>query len=137
MVFIKHFELAKKFNLPMFFHSRSSEKDFYDILKANIEGIPGGILHCFTGSVEEMKNLLELGIYIGLAGLSFKTEENLKMVKQIPLEKIVLGTDCPFCIVKDDYAGAKYIKTHFEITPKSMYKTDNLVKGRTEPCSLV
>ena len=81
MVFIKHFELAKKFNLPMFFHSRSSEKDFYDILKANIEGIPGGILHCFTGSVEEMKNLLELGIYIGLAGLSFKTEENLKMVK--------------------------------------------------------
>lgn len=50
MVFVKHFELAKYFNLPMFLHSRSSEKDFHDIVKTHRGDFPGGVLHCFTGT---------------------------------------------------------------------------------------
>ena len=50
MVFLKHFELAKKYNLPMFLHSRNCEKDFYDIIKAHRGDFPGGVAHCYTGN---------------------------------------------------------------------------------------
>ena len=47
-----------------------------------------------------MKEILELNLYIGLTGLSFRTDENLDVLKQIPLEKIVIATDAPFCMTK-------------------------------------
>lgn len=121
----------------MFLHSRSSESDFYDIVKAHRDEFPGGVVHCFTGSAKEMKDLIDLDLYIGVSGLSFKTEENIDVVKQIPLDKILVGTDCPFCLIKPDYAGAQYIKTQFDFTPKGNYKCDKLVSGRNEPCNIV
>jgi TatD DNase family protein len=53
-----------------------------------------------------MRDILELDLYIGLTGLSFRTEENLEVIKQIPIDKIVIATDAPFCMTKQDFAGA-------------------------------
>jgi len=130
MVFIKHFELAKEFNLPMILHSRSCANDFNEIVKEHREDFPKGVVHCFTGSEQEMKDILDMDLSIGLTGLSFKTEENIAVVKQIPLDKIIVATYSPFCIVKDDYAGSQYVKTKFNSNLKDEYKTNELVMGR-------
>ena len=69
------------------------------ILKQNRHRFPAGVIHCFTNTEEELKEYLELGLYIGVTALSFKTEENIRIAKKIPLDRLMLETDCPFCQV--------------------------------------
>jgi len=70
------------------------------MVKANRDKFSQGVVHCFTGTEEELNKLLDLDLYIGLTGLSFRTEEQCEMIKQIPLDKIVIATDAPFCMSK-------------------------------------
>ena len=51
---MKHFELSEKFELPMYFHSRDAEDDFLEIIKSNRDKYPGGVVHSFTGSLNEL-----------------------------------------------------------------------------------
>ena len=95
-VFPFHFDLAEQYNLPMYLHSRSTQGDFVDIVKQNRDKFPTGVVHSFTGDEEELQQLLDLDLFIGINGCSMKTEENCKIVKQVPLEKIMLETDCPY-----------------------------------------
>ena len=66
----------------------------------------GGVVHSFTGSQEELEELLtKTPFYIGINGCSLKTKENLEVVAKIPLDKIMLETDCPWCEVRPTHAG--------------------------------
>jgi TatD DNase family protein len=65
----------------MYLHSRSTRGDFARIVRENRHKFPTGVVHSFTGDVEELKELLDMGLYIGVNGCSLKTEENLQMVK--------------------------------------------------------
>ena len=102
-------ELATTLNLPLFLHSRAAHEDFSRLIRKYLPRVPkGGCVHSFTGSVEEMRELVELGLDIGVNGCSLKTEENLEVVKQIPLERMQLETDGPWvnsqfccCILTD------------------------------------
>lgn len=73
MVFPKHFELTQKFNLPMYLHSRAAEEDFLRILKENRSRFPGGVVHSFTGSANEMREIVAMDLFIGINGCSLKT----------------------------------------------------------------
>lgn len=100
--------------LPLFLHSRAAHRDFVSALKAafgeSLEKLErGAVVHSFTGTVEEMKELSELGLYIGVNGCSFKTEENCAVVKEIPLNRIMLETDGPWCEVRPSHEGWKYL----------------------------
>lgn len=66
------------------------------MVRANRHRFTNGVVHSFTGTVEEMKKLLELDLYIGVNGCSLKTEENLAAVKEIPLDRIMLETGISF-----------------------------------------
>jgi len=136
-VFEAHFDLAEEYKLPMYLHSRAAGQDFYRIVKANRARFSGGVVHCFTGTREELKELLSLDLYIGVTGLSFKTDAQLAMVKEIPPERLMIETDAPFCDVKESFAGAKYIKTVFPEASREQYNPEKLVKGRNEPCTVV
>ena len=59
-------------------------------MKENRDKFGEGCVHSFTGTATELKELLDLNLYIGINGCSLKTEENVKVVKQIPLERIML-----------------------------------------------
>ena len=93
-LFLKHIELAKKEDLPLIFHNRESEEDFYKIVKdKNVRGV----VHCFTSTLDFARKVLDLGFLISFTGIiTFpKTEEILQVVKEVPLEKMMVETDSP------------------------------------------
>ena len=81
MVFPRHFELTEKYNLPMYLHSRAAENDFLRILKENRSRFPGGVIHSFSGTATELKELIAMDLFIGVNGCSLKTQENCDVVK--------------------------------------------------------
>ena len=96
--FIRQIELAKELSLPIIVHSREAARDTMDILAETDAGINSGVVHCFSYSPEIALEAIKLGFYIGVGGVvTFKNAKKLKeTVEQIPLEKIVLETDCPY-----------------------------------------
>ena len=139
MVFEKHFELAEEFKLPMYFHVRSAFDDFVDLLGRNRGKFSRGMVHCFTGSASELQALLKMDLFIGVTALSFRTEENLEMVKQIPLEKLLIATNGPFSSMNPNFAGFEFVKTQFKTSEKEDYTAgaEELVRARNEPCCIV
>lgn len=98
---LKYFEaqldIAVKVQLPLFLHSRAAGGDFERLLSAKLPSLPKkGLVHSFTGTVEEMESLVALGLDIGVNGCSMKTEENLDVVRAIPLERLQIETDGPY-----------------------------------------
>ena len=100
--------------LPLFLHSRAAHADFVRLLKEafgpRLERLEkGGVVHSFTGTVDEMRELMDLGLYIGVNGCSFKTAENCEVVKEIELSRLMLETDGPWCEVRPSHEGWKYL----------------------------
>jgi len=124
MIFEKHFELAEEFKLPMFFHIRSAFSDFTYLIEKNREKFSRGMVHCFTGTAEELQELLKMDLFIGVTALSFRTEENLEMVKQIPLDKLLIATNGPFSCMNPNFAGYQFVKTQFKTAEKEDYNAD-------------
>lgn len=94
-VFEEQILLAKELNLPIIVHDREAHDDTLNILKKHK---PKGVLHCFSGSAEMAKEVLRLGMYIGLGGaLTFKNARKpVEVAEMLPLEKLLLETDCPY-----------------------------------------
>ena len=94
-VFIAQLDLAEKLDLPVIIHDRDAHADTFEILKAKR---PKGVVHCFSGSAEMAKEIINLGLYIGIGGvLTFKNAKKLLEVASIaPLERILLETDAPY-----------------------------------------
>lgn len=93
--FTAQIQLAKELDMPVIVHDREAHGDTLDILK---ETHPSGVVHCFSGSKEMAKEIIKLGMYIGLNGVvTFKNaRKSLEVIKGIPLERLVLETDCPY-----------------------------------------
>ena len=96
--FIRQLHLATEEKLPVIIHSRDASQDTFDIMKKEHAGTTGGVIHCFFGSAEMAKEYVKMGYYIGVGGVvTFKNSRVLKeVVKAIPLECIVVETDCPY-----------------------------------------
>ena len=96
-VFIKQIKLANKLELPIVVHDREAHKDCFDILKKNNDGSKI-LFHCFSGSVEFMRECVKQGWFIAIGGVvTFKNAIKMKEVAQeVPLEKLVLETDAPY-----------------------------------------
>lgn len=95
--FVKQINIANKYNLPISIHSRDADLDTFNILKENPLKM-GGIMHCYSGSVESAKELTKMNLLISLGGpLTFLNAKTPKEVaRAIPLEKIVIETDAPY-----------------------------------------
>ena len=93
--FKEQIALAKEFDLPVLVHDREAHCDTLEILKSLK---PKGIVHCFSGSVEMAREILKLGMFLGIGGVvTFKNSKTIKeVVSVIPLEKMVLETDAPY-----------------------------------------
>ena len=98
-IFIEHIYAASELNIPLIVHSRNAEIDTYEILKnekknSNLKVI----IHCFTGSKEFLRKLIDLNCYISVSGIiTFKSSTELvDTVSTIPIENLLVETDSPF-----------------------------------------
>lgn len=92
-VFKPHFDLAKKHDLPMYFHSRETGMDFVQTIKENRHMFPTGVVHSFTGTERELNQIIDMDQSVGVNGCSLKTAENLKNVKKIPQDRLMLESN--------------------------------------------
>ncbi len=99
-VFRRQIQIARALDLPIIIHSREADDETVKILteECSYENFRGGIMHCFGGTPEMAKSLMEIGFLISFAGnITFKKAENLReAARAVPLEKLLVETDCPF-----------------------------------------
>ncbi|MEJ9152400.1 TatD family hydrolase [Bacillus smithii] len=107
-VFRKQIRLAKKVKLPIIIHTREATQDTIEILKEEGAHEVGGIMHCFSGSVETARECINMNFYISLGGtVTFKNAKKPKEVAaEIPLEKLLIETDCPY-LAPHPYRGKR------------------------------
>lgn len=110
---------------PLFLHMRNACDDFVAVMKPLIEqGLiqrGNGVVHSFTGTDSELAKLLNLGFYIGLNGCSLRTRENVDVAKNVPLNRLMIETDAPWCEVRPSHAGAEFITPY----PNTFYPQIN------------
>jgi TatD DNase family protein len=99
--------LARSLALPIVVHIRQASEEALDILSAENAGECGVVLHCFSGSRQDAFRALDLGYSLGVGGvLTFKNSRLPDLIKDIPLESILLETDCPF-LAPHPYRGKR------------------------------
>lgn len=136
--FQKQLDLAASYQLPLFLHNRNTAGDFLRMVTEHRNKLRGGgVVHSYTGSMEDMQALIDLDLYIGINGCSLKTEEGLANVAAIPDHLLLLETDAPWCGIKRTHAGFKYLTTEFPTTKKDKFEEGVMVKDRNEPCTMI
>jgi TatD DNase family protein len=97
--FIEHIKASQNTQLPVIIHTREAEADTIDILKSEMgnENFPA-LIHCFTSNIDFARQVLDLGLYISIAGIvTFKNAESLKEVARfVPLDRLLVETDAPY-----------------------------------------
>ena len=95
--FVRQLGLAREKEMPVIIHSREAAADTFEIMKQHAAGMKA-VIHCYSYSPEMAREYVKMGYYIGIGGVvTFKNAKKLKqVVQEIPLESIVLETDCPY-----------------------------------------
>lgn len=124
-LFILQIELAIKYNKPIVIHCREAIQDCYDIMK-NYKDLRG-TMHCYSGSIEMAKEIIKLGFYISIGGVStFKNSKTIKdVIKEIPLEYILLETDSPY-LTPEPYRGKKNYPYYIDFIAKKISEIKNI-----------
>lgn len=131
--------LAKPTGLPLFLHNRSVGKDLHDVLVAHRDcWKAGGVVHSFDDTAELAERFLQLGLYIGLNGCSLRTPESLQVCyESLPLDRILLETDCPYCEIRATHPGSHHVKTQWPAKAEKKFERGATVKSRQEPCHII
>ena len=98
-VFKRQLRVARECDLPVVIHTREAEAETIEILRSEYEGAQRrGVFHCFSGSMELAQRAIEIGFMISFSGIvTFKKAEELREVaKQVPLDRLLIETDCPY-----------------------------------------
>lgn len=102
--FEEQLALAAERNLPVFLHQRDAHERFLPILRAFRDRLPAAVVHCFTGSRDELFDYLDLDCHIGITGWlcdERRSGELREMVPEIPLSRLLVETDSPFLMPRD------------------------------------
>ncbi|NLN66110.1 MAG: TatD family hydrolase [Clostridiaceae bacterium] len=93
-----HIQLAKELSLPLIIHDREAHQDILDIIRSEKAYTVGGVFHCFTGSVEMARQVLDMGFYISLGGaVTFKNARRpVDVAKYVPGDRLLIETDSPY-----------------------------------------
>ena len=96
--FRKQIRVAKQLNKPLIIHTRGARQETLDILREEGAEQVGGVLHCFTESIEMAEEAMKMGFYISVSGIvTFKNAKELQeVIKVIPLDRLLVETDSPY-----------------------------------------
>lgn len=130
--FRRQLELAQELSLPVVIHDRDAHED---TLKTLQEYKPRGVVHCFSGSVEMAREILKLGMYIGIGGVvTFKNARKLvEVAAELPLDRLLLETDAPY-LAPVPYRGHRCDSSMIEMTAATIASlrgltTDEIIKA--------
>jgi len=119
--FEQQLKLASELGLPVFLHERDAFEAQIELLKKYRKALKGGVVHCFTGNIEQMERYLDLDLYIGITGwvCDLKRGEALRdAIKSLPINRILLETDAPY------------------LRPKGLANNRKVDNGNNEPAYL-
>lgn len=107
-VFRKQIRLAKEIDMPIIIHNREATADVIRILQEENAKEVGGIMHCYSGTVAEVQDCLDMNFYISLGGpVTFKNAKEVKEVaKMVPLDRLLIETDAPY-LAPHPYRGKR------------------------------
>ncbi|MEH6452342.1 MAG: YchF/TatD family DNA exonuclease [Psychromonas sp.] len=96
--FRSQIRVAKQVNKPLIVHTRGAREETLEILRSEGAEQVGGVLHCFTESIEMAQAAMEMGFYISVSGIvTFKNAKDLRaVIKEVPLERLLVETDAPY-----------------------------------------
>lgn len=125
--FRKQINLAREVRLPVIIHDRDAHKDCLDIINEEKIQEVGGVFHCYSGSWEMAKEILKKGMYISFSGsITFKNAKKLlDTVKNIPLDRILIETDCPY-LTPEPYRGKRNDSRYIKYTAGKIAEIRNL-----------
>ena len=101
LAFEKQIDLAIKYQKPLFMHQRDAHEAFMSCLKKKRHQFSKGVVHCFTGTEQELEDYLELELHIGLTGWICDERRGFHMhdfISQIPLNRLMIETDAPYLV---------------------------------------
>ena len=119
-------------NIPVIVHSRNAENDTYEILKSEGKNLNLKVLiHCFTGTAEFARKLLDLNCYISVSGIiTFKNSTDLiNAVSKIPIEKLLVETDSPY-LAPIPYRGKSNEPSYIVETINKLSQIKNISKEK-------
>lgn len=118
---------AKTYKLPIILHSRDSLDLSIQVIENNHSEGLSGIFHCFTGSLDQARKIIDLGFYLGIGGvLTFKNSGLGSIIENVPLERIVLETDSPY-LTPHPYRGKRNEPAYISLIAQRLaeiYDTD-------------
>ena len=117
---------ALNYKIPIVIHSRESTTDCIEIVRKKQNGKLKGIFHCFGGSMEEAKQIVELGFYLGIGGVVTYKNTNLpEILNEIPLKHIVLETDAPY-LAPVPYRGKRNESSYIPVIAQKIADIKNI-----------
>jgi len=121
-----HCDIAKQTKKPVVLHNRESTTDLLNIIEEEQDGSLTGVWHCFTGTLDEGNRALDLGLYLGVGGVStFKNAGVDKVVKELPLNRLILETDAPY-LTPAPHRGERNEPAYIKIIAENLAKLMNL-----------
>ena len=125
--FIKQIDIARELKLPLIIHIREAYKDAYEILRSEFKDICPAVLHCYTGSKEDLKKFLDLGIFVSFTGIiTFDKATNVKeSALYAPIDRMMLETDAPF-LAPIPHRGKKNYPKYTVLIAKKIAEIKNM-----------
>ena len=119
-------EWAMQYNIPIVIHSRDSLQDCIDIVRQNQNGKLRGIFHCFGGSIDEAKQIMDLNFLMGIGGVvTYKKAGLAELLAHIPLSSLVLETDAPY-LTPVPFRGKRNEPAYLKYVVEKIAETKNV-----------
>ena len=125
--FAKQISLAKSLKLPVIIHDRDAHEDTVSIIKSEKACDVGGVLHCFSGSIEMARDVMNNNFMISIAGpVTFKNANRLlEVVKYVPEDMLLIETDCPY-LAPEPHRGQRNESAYVKLIAEKIAK----IKGK-------
>lgn len=125
-VFREQLQLAKQYELPVVIHSRESTRECIDEVRSLQDGTLTGVFHCFSGTLDEAREVIALGFYLGIGGVvTFKKSGLDKIVEEVDLQHIILETDAPY-LAPVPYRGKRNESAYIPLIGETVANVKNL-----------
>jgi len=125
-------EMALEYDIPVVIHSRNSTDECIQVVKQNQKGNLKGVFHCFSGNLEQAKQVIDLGFYLGIGGVvTFKNSGLDRVMKDVDMKHVVLETDAPY-LAPVPFRGKRNECSYLKYVAEKLSEVKNISKEEIE-----